>query len=823
MSEQVSGSVTRILFRNAQNGYTALKLQPDEASALLATDGSISITGSLPGIDVGDRITVSGVWVEHPRYGLQFNAESVVRRSGGGSSAPAGETVISGTVGRITYFNEENGYSVVKIEPAEDYPDAATYDGLVTVTGIMPELVEGESAEFTGRWVDNPQYGRQFKAEKIVPVPPSTQQGIVRYLADTVHGVGEVTAKRIYEHFGKDTLSILDKDPDRIREVPGLKTQLVHNFLSAWQSNRAERQVMIHLQDYGLTSGLARKIYTEYGAATLTIVQADPYQLADDIRGIGFKKADQIARGIGIASNSRQRLRAGLVYTLNQLSNDGHTYAPQEFLLETAQELLGLTPEDEDDLRAVMQEQVLADNLRAERLVLADGQTVEAVYLPLFHGAEQSAARRLRTLAQTPSHIQYGLRETDWESYLEALAASNDVELTPIQQGAVRAALTSKVSVLTGGPGTGKTTTLRMVINALEQEGVVFRLASPTGRAAKRLQEATGHEAQTIHRLLEFSAQEGGFTRDDDYPLDCEMVIIDEASMLDLLLFHSLLKALRETTHLMLVGDIDQLPSVGAGNVLNDVIQSGVAYVTRLNEIFRQSSGSHIILNAHRINQGDQPLLDNTADDFFFFNMDDPPTVAEMIVDIVVNRVPEKFGVHPINEVQVIAPMYRGAIGVDALNQALQRALNGSKGIEEKRINGVLYRKGDKVMQTRNNYDKDVFNGDIGRIYGFDSDENTIHVMIDERPIIYTQDEAEDLRLAYCISTHRSQGSEYPVVVMPVMMQHYMMLQRNLLYTAITRARQVVVLVGTRKAVAMAVRNNKVAERYSGLLPRLIG
>jgi exodeoxyribonuclease V alpha subunit len=400
------------------------------------------------------------------------------------------------------------------------------------------------------------------------------------------------------------------------------------------------------------------------------------------------------------------------------------------------------------------------------------------------------------------------------------LAAENSIELTDQQQGAVKAALTNKVSVLTGGPGTGKTTTLRMVIRALEDLDFTFALASPTGRAAKRLSEATEHPASTIHRLLGYVPGEG-FVYDEDNPLDVDMLIVDETSMLDLLLFFDLLKALRPETHLMLVGDVDQLPSVGAGNVLRDVINSGVAHVTRLKVIFRQNEASHIVVNAHRINAGDAPFMDNNSADFYFFGKEDPVEAAELLVDIVNKRLPEKFGVDPIEDVQVIAPMYRGPIGVHALNEALQKTLNGDKRLAEKQLGGRTFRAGDKVMQTRNNYDKEVFNGDIGRIQGIDFDDASMEVVFDGRYVYYEFSEAEELIHAYCISTHRSQGSEYPVVVMPLMTQHYMMLQRNLLYTAVTRAKKLVVLVGSRKAVHMAVQNNKVAERYSGLLQRL--
>jgi exodeoxyribonuclease V alpha subunit len=419
-----------------------------------------------------------------------------------------------------------------------------------------------------------------------------------------------------------------------------------------------------------------------------------------------------------------------------------------------------------------------------------------------------------------PSPIIEEMVDTDWDSYLSEIAKSNHVDLTLQQQGAVKEAMIGKVSVLTGGPGTGKTTTLQMVIAALEKVRFTVALASPTGRAAKRLSEATGRNASTIHRLLGYAPGQG-FDHDEDYPLEVDMLIVDEASMIDLLLFNSMVRALKPEAHLMLVGDVDQLPSVGAGNVLRDIIDSGIAYVTRLDLIFRQSEDSHIIINAHRINQGQIPFMDNQSSDFYFFREEDPMEAAERVIDVVKNRIPSKFGFEPMQDIQVIAPMYRGAAGVHALNNALQVALNGDRRLAQQQIKGKTFRVGDKVMQTRNDYDKDVFNGDIGRVYAIDPEDNSLTVVIDERFIYYDFSETDDLIHAYCISIHKSQGSEYPVVVIPLLTQHYMMLQRNLLYTAITRAKEMVVIVGNRQAVELAVRNNKVSRRFSGLLARL--
>ncbi len=570
---------------------------------------------------------------------------------------------------------------------------------------------------------------------------------------------------------------------------------------------------------------MARRIYAYYGSSTVAHVKQNPYLLADDIFGIGFRRADQIAQRMGLAPDSRERMRAGVLYALSELARDGHTYAPRSVLLDKALHLLAYGNSHRTALAAVLDAQIAAREV-VQATLTVNGQEVEALYLPIFHKAEKNAAERLLALGAARSPIIKHHTRTQWDKFLSELAEKNDIDLSEQQRGAVKAALTSKLSVLTGGPGTGKTTTLRMVINALEHGKYKFALASPTGRAAKRLQEATGHDAYTLHRLLGFAPSEGRFTFDEDTPLPHEFVIVDEASMLDLMLFNALLKALKPEAHLMLVGDVDQLPSVGAGNVLRDVIDSGVAHVTRLQTIFRQSENSHIIVNAHRINQGEAPYMDNRSEDFFFFTTSDtdnlPDWTADMVIQVVSERLVKKFGVDPIRDVQVIAPMYRGSAGVNALNEALQAALNGDSKLAQAQIGGRVFRLGDKVMQTKNNYEREVFNGDIGYVRAIDPKDSVLKVEIDGRWVEYDYDSAADeLILAYCISTHRSQGSEYPIVVMPILTQHYMMLQRNLLYTAVTRAKRACVLIGDRRAVLMAVKNNKVAERYSGLLPRL--
>ncbi len=741
---------------------------------------------------------------------------------------------LAGAVERITYFNEENGYSVIKILPEKRYPQAQARDGTVTVVGTMPALGEGESAQFTGEWVTDPKYGLQFRAQQAMPVPPSTKKGLINYLSSgIVRGIGPRTAEKIVNHLGDDTVAILDSTPERIYEVPRLKRSLAKHLIETWPKKRGERNILIYLQGLGISARIAQRIVNEYGSNTQQIIENNPYQLARDVFTIGFRKADQIARRMGLQLDDPHRLRAGLHHALDELAREGHTYAPRAELLEKAGELLGV--DDPSALTIALQGQLMAGKLVEDKLGAAaasepvrlgvllrgDQQTIDAIYLPRFFRAETASSQMLRAIASSTSVIVRDHRDTDWARYLSKLGESNDVSLSPQQFSAVRAALTSKVSVLTGGPGTGKTTTLQMLINALHEGDYPFNLASPTGRAAKRLGEATGEEASTIHRLLGFSPDEGGFEHDGSNPLKSDMVVIDEASMLDLQLFHSLLKALQPTTHLLLVGDVDQLPSVGAGNVLRDVIDSGIAHVTRLEQIFRQDDNSHIVSNAHRINQGQHPVTDNQSNDFFFFNISDPEAVAEMMVDIVKRRAPERWDLDPVRDIQVIAPMYRGAAGVNNLNSRLQAELNGDFRIAEVKLGSRLFRVGDKVMQTRNNYDKEVFNGDIGFINSIDDDDNSLEVVMDNRFVDYDFSEMDEMMHAYCISTHRSQGSEYPAVVMPILTQHYMMLQRNLLYTAITRAKRLVILVGTRQAVHIAVDNNKVAERHSGLLPRL--
>ncbi|RMF35347.1 MAG: ATP-dependent RecD-like DNA helicase [Chloroflexi bacterium] len=730
---------------------------------------------------------------------------------------------IEGSVERITYYNEENGYTVLRLH-VPGQPE------LVTVVGELPQVTPGERLRLEGVWTTHPRYGRQFKAERCRQLLPATVEGIRRYLGSgLVKGVGPVTASRIVKRFGLETLRVLDEEPHRLREVLGVGPKRAAAIARAWEEQKAIKEVMLFLQSHGVSTNLAVRIYKTYGDEAIAVVQQDPYRLARDVWGIGFKTADKIARHLGIPPDAPSRLQAGIAYALSQMADQGHVYVPEETLITTAAELLEVAPEAVAQALADLdaEEQVKRETLVYPTAGERQGGAVQlreerAVYLAPFYYGEVGVSNRLRAMVEGPTDRLARFRAVDWTGLLARLEARSPVRLSQEQRQAVRTALTHKVTVLTGGPGTGKTVTVQAVIGALETFGYRYALCAPTGRAAKRLAEATGRPAKTVHRLLGYRPAEG-FQFHEERPLPVDMLIVDEASMLDLLLTNHLLKALDPAAHLLLVGDVDQLPSVGAGDVLRDIIASGRVAVVHLTQIFRQAADSFIVINAHRINRGEMPIV-NQGEDFFLFTQEDPEEAAALIVDLVQRRIPRKFGYDPLTEIQVLAPMYRGACGVASLNTRLQEALNPpSLARTERRLGGRIFRVGDRVMQVRNNYDKEVFNGDIGRIVAMDSVNQTITVQMDERRVVYDWGEADELTHAYAISVHRSQGSEYPVVVMPVLTQHYLMLQRNLLYTAVTRAKKLVVLVGSWKALRIAVRNNKVAERHSGLSIRLEG
>ena len=736
------------------------------------------------------------------------------------------QDALEGSVNNITFYNNENGYCVLKLHPSQLV--MGTPGGVVTVVGIMPEVQPGEYIKLEGTWQNNPKYGRQFKAEHLTRALPVSEAGMKRYLGSgLIKGVGPKTAEKIVDHFGIDTLSVLDgKDAARrLREVESVGRYRANSIAEAWVEQREIADVMMFLQEYRVGTALALKIYRFYKAQDLSpvqILQSDPYQLTRDILGVGFKTADRIAQNIGLDAHAPGRLQAALVHVLNEAAANGHVFVPAGALIEDAIELLELAPEHEAMVEPALDRLIRDGDMREDDLQnpFDPSMTLRAIYPPTAFHSERGVTQRVLELIHAPESALTAFRsmtDSTWAQFLRGIA---DIALTGQQEMAVRTALTNKLTILTGGPGTGKTTTLRTVIAALDAHKHRYMLASPTGRAAKRLSQATGRPARTIHRMLGFNFSDG-FVHNMENTLNTDFVVVDESSMLDIHLFYALMRALPPNAHLLLVGDVDQLPSVGAGDVLRDLIASDVCPVTRLDAIFRQEGGSQIISNAHRINQGELPVLTNDGDDFFFFGKEDPHEAAELLVDIVKKRIPQKFGYDSFDDVQVLSPMYRTPVGVDALNASLQENLNPPGRPAERRIAGQLFRVGDKVLQTRNNYEKEVYNGDIGRIKSMDFNKQELHVVIEGETITYDWGEADQLTLAYACSVHRAQGSEYPVVVMPMLTQHYMMLQRNLLYTAITRARKLAVLVGTRKAVSIAVKNNQVAERWSGLEWRL--
>ena len=724
--------------------------------------------------------------------------------------------VLTGTVERITYYNAENGYTVLRLRPSRPIAGMGR-DGLITVVGNLPEVSPGEHLELTGRWKTHSQYGRQFAAETCRQTLPASAEGIRRYLGSgLVRGIGPGMAKRIVDVFGAHTLEILDRAPHRLREVPGIGPKRTARLQEAWEAQKHIRHIMLFLHEHGITTGLAVKIYKTYGDDALEVVRNDPYRLAADIHGVGFKTADKVARALGLPEDHPSRLQAGLVYALNKAAEDGHTFLPREALLAQAAELLGQSAEALEAPLAALEAdgRVVVENVPLPQVRLAGkGGVAEAqapylaagVFLPAFHTAETGIAERLKALLEAPSRLPRGA--------LPSLPA----ELTAPQASAVQTALTRAVTVLTGGPGTGKTTTVRALIAALEARRVRYALAAPTGRAAQRLAEATDREAATVHRLLGYKPGQG-FGYHPANPLPVEFLVVDEASMLDTTLTYHLLGALAPGTHLLLVGDVDQLPSVGAGDVLREIIAFPAVATVRLETIFRQAADSLIITNAHRINRGEMPVFPKNARDFFLFPARDPQEAADWVVEVVTKRIPRRFGLHAPREIQVIAPMYRGPAGVHALNARLQAALNPpAAGKAERALFGQVFRVGDWVMQTQNNYDYDVFNGDLGEIVALDSVQQRLVVDFGGHRVAYDWSEADQLVLAYAISVHKAQGAEFPAVVVPMVTQHYMMLQRNLLYTAVTRAKRLCVLVGQKRAIALAVKNTNARQRFTAL------
>jgi exodeoxyribonuclease V alpha subunit len=725
-------------------------------------------------------------------------------------------TTIRCVVERITYQNPENGYSVLKVR-------VKGYDDLVAVVGNLLDANVGSVLSVEGDWKVDSRYGRQFAAQKWEETLPATVYGMEKYLGSgLIKGVGPKFAKLIVQKYGTDTFEVIEENVQALKEIPGIGPRRVRMIAESWARQKEVKNVMVFLQEHGVSTAFAARIYGQYGNESIARMRENPFQLADDIWGIGFRTADCIGEKLGFGKESYVRLRSGVMYTLSELADQGHVYATREQLTQRAAALL----EAEEPSIVMTLDQMLKDKdlIREDQV-----REEDAVYLPPFYYAEIGVAGRLRRLASEPAGDRL------WIRLLEARRKSGNDNLSvdvgrieqavhmtydQVQADAIRKAALAKVMILTGGPGTGKTTTTQGIIAAYRAYGLEVLLAAPTGRAARRMSEATGLEARTIHRLLECKPPEG-YQKNGENPLKGDVLIVDECSMIDIVLMNALLKAVPDSMRLVLVGDTDQLPSVGAGNVLRDVIESGAFPVVRLTRIFRQALESRIIMNAHRINAGQLPDISNGRDtDFFFLSREEPEQAVAEIVDLVKRKLPARYGVSS-SVIQVLTPMQRGAAGATSLNLALQEALNPAG--EGLRRSGFVYRQGDRVMQVKNNYDKEVFNGDIGRIETVNPGERTLKVDFEGRLVEYDQTELDELVHAYAATIHKAQGSEYQIVVMPILMSHYVMLQRNLVYTGITRAKKILVMVGTKKALAYAVQNVTVTGRNSMLKERLAG
>ncbi|MCM1966244.1 MULTISPECIES: ATP-dependent RecD-like DNA helicase [unclassified Streptomyces] len=738
------------------------------------------------------------------------------------TNAAMAPAVVEGVLERITYANEESGYTVARVDTGRGAGD------LLTVVGSLLGAQPGESLRMEGRWGSHAQYGRQFTVENYTTLLPATIQGIRRYLGSgLIKGIGPKIADRIVEHFGLDTLDVIEEQPKRLIEVPGLGPKRTKLIGAAWEEQKAIKEVMVFLQGVGVSTSIAVRIYKKYADASISVVKNQPYRLAADVWGIGFLTADRIAQAVGIPHDSPERVKAGLQYALSQSADQGHCFLPEDRLIADGVKLLQVDTGLVIDCLA----ELAADPEGVVRESVPDPQggpdPLTAVYLVPFHRAELSLAGQVRRLLNADEDRLPAFRDVDWDKALGWLAGRTGATLAPAQRDAVRLALTRRVAVLTGGPGCGKSFTVRSIVELARAKKAKVVLAAPTGRAAKRLAELTGAEASTVHRLLELKPG-GDAAYDRERPLDADLVVVDEASMLDLLLANKLVKAVAPGAHLLLVGDVDQLPSVGAGEVLRDLLaEGGPVPAVRLTTIFRQAQQSGVVTNAHRINTGLPPITDGLPD-FFLFPEEDTEEAGKLAVDVAARRIPARFGLDPRRDIQVLAPMHRGPAGAGNLNALLQQAITPARpNLPEKRFGGRVFRVGDKVTQIRNNYDKGangVFNGTVGVVTGLDLEEQRLTVRTDEdEEVAYEFAELDELAHAYAVTIHRSQGSEYPAVVIPVTTGAWMMLQRNLLYTAVTRAKKLVVLVGSRKALAQAVRTVSAGRRYTAVAPRLSG
>jgi exodeoxyribonuclease V alpha subunit len=725
-----------------------------------------------------------------------------------------GQIELEGQIEGITFFNEETGFTVARVRVTGDADP-------VTAVGNLIAPRPGEMLKMAGIWIDHPKFGRQFKVLSHKPIVPATVGGIKKYLGSgLIKGIGPVTAARIVKLFGEKTLEVIEHRVSELGQVEGIGRKRIEMIEKAWREQKEIREVMIFLQDHDVSPVYATKIFRRYGRDSISVVSRNPYRLATDIAGIGFLTADRIAQKMGFEKHAPARAEAGILYVLRQLSEEGHVYYPYELLVERCVEILEV--EREVVTRAVGTI-ALEGRIVIEDLTL-DFETFEsnhkAVYLKPLHISETGIAGLMKRLISASK----ALREVDVEKAVARAQRNVPFQLAPKQFEAVKAAVTEKAVVITGGPGTGKTTIINLVIRIYREISSRILLAAPTGRASKRMSEATGYPSRTIHRLLEYSPQKGGFIRNQDHPLDLDVLILDEVSMVDTALMYHLLKALPAQATLILVGDVHQLPSVGAGNVLKDIIRSAVIPVVELKEIFRQAAESRITVNAHRINAGLLPEWRagrGPLEDFYFIEQDDPEQALRVVIELVCDRVPRRFRLDRFEDIQVLSPMHKGAVGTENLNVKLQEALNPSK--QEMLRGERRFRLMDKVMQVRNNYDKDVFNGDIGRITSLDPEEQVVTVTYDGVPVPYEFSELDELIHAYAISVHKSQGSEYPAVIIPILSQHHLLLQRNLIYTAVTRAKKLVVMVGSRKALAAGVKNDRTMRRYTYLAERLRG
>jgi len=719
---------------------------------------------------------------------------------------------LQGQIERITYTNEENGFTIARVKVPGRHD-------LVCVVGNMMAPMPGEIIRMQGEWASHPKFGEQFKIVFYKSMVPATVHGIQKYLGSgLIKGIGPVMAKRIVGKFSEETLEVIENEAERLTEVEGIGGKRLEMIKKAWADQKEIREVMIFLKSHGVGSGYVTKIFKQYGNESIKVVRENPYRLATDIFGIGFLTADKIAEKLGFSKDSELRAQAGILYVLHQLSDEGHVFYPYEPLIEKCMEILAVDREIIVKAFGVaaLDKQIVIEELNGESGDHA--QNDRAVYLTKFHVSETSIAARLKLLIGLPKSI----RSVDLGKAIEWVQTKLSINLAEKQIEAVRCAVESKLMVITGQPGTGKTTIINSILKIFQALGVKIMLAAPTGRAAKRMSETTGYEARTIHRLLEFSPKKGSFQKNEHTPLNCDLLIVDEFSMVDCILMHHLLKAVPLYATFIMVGDVNQLPSVGAGNVLKDIIVSGAVPVVELNEIFRQARQSSIIVNAHRINSGMLPLFkasENQLDDFYFIEKDDPEEALQVILDLVSERIPKRFGFDRFDDIQVLTPMHKGSVGAVNLNTQLQDLLNpNQQGITRW---GRDFRVGDKVMQIRNNYDKEVYNGDIGRITGIDLEAQEVTISFDGRDVGFDFTDLDEIVLAYAVSVHKAQGSQYPVVIIPVLTQHYILLQRNLIYTAVTRGRKLVVMVGSKKALAIAVKNNKTQMRHTRLTSRL--